>query len=411
MGVYVKDNAGNIKKLAGYITQKQNARWFLCTRSLEDGIEYYDVPQSAEEYYKTIDAYTIYSFGFAETNTTNYPKLRYETTILDIKDVTNTKNRIEIGQLNGVYNMYTQDLAANPKMYFVGTTNLDDSSSDYQIVTSEPTDKSQGKMIYEKSSGVTLGKAVVDKTAGADQYYSSPADLADKIFGGTAVPSDIETYEYLLFKENEYVAGYINIGNLPELTQYALTHNSIEVIFKVNNGAEQSDILTKNIDGSFGNTSNKFQTMKSQNLVEGAGSDYYTLDLQAGGVAQSFKVAETDTIQITKLKLGDVYINIDKGGSEGPFAIANLKIADGTQYNPLKQLINDGMQEKLTAGTGITIENNIISATAQETQIDNTTITKTTDGKLQAVGLQDETDSKTLTAHDIWLACSIEREV
>lgn len=282
---------------------------------------------------------------------------------------------------------------------------------DYQIVTAEPEDKSQGKMIYEKSSGATLGKAVVDKTAGASQYYSSPAGLVDKIFGGTAVPSDIETYEYLLFKENEYVAGYINIGNLPELTQYALTHDSIEVIFKVNNGAEQSDILTKNSGGSFGNTSNKFQTMKSQSLVEGAGSDYYTLDLQAGGVAQSFKVAETDTIQITKLKLGDVYINIDKGGSDAPFQINNLKIADGTNYNSLKDLVNEGMQEKLTAGTGITIENNVISATAQETQIDNTTITKTADGKLQAVGLQDETDSKTLTAHDIWLACSIEREV
>ena len=291
---------------------------------------------------------------------------------------------------------------------------------DYQIVTEEPEDKSQGKMIYEKSSGVTLGKAVVDKTVGAGQYYSSPSDLVDKIFGGTAVPSDIETYEYLLFRDGaygspkEYVGGYINIGDLPELTQYALTHDSIEVIFKVNNGAEQSDILTKNIDGSFGNATNKFQTMKSQSLVEGAGSDYYTLDLQAGGgVAQSFKVAETDTIQITKLKLGDVYINIDKGGSDAPFQINNLKIADGTKYNSLKQLINDGMQEKLTAGTGITIENNVISASggSQETQIDNTTITKTTDGKLQAVGLQDETDSKTLTAHDIWLACSIEREV
>ena len=211
-------------------------------------------------------------------------------------------------------------------------------SQDYQIVTEEPEDKSQGKMIYEKSSGVTLGKAVVDKTP-AGKYYSSPSDLVDKIFGGTAVPSDIETYEYLLFKENEYVAGYINIGNLPELTQYALTHDSIEVIFKVNNGAEQSDILTKNSDGSFGNATNKFQTMKSQNLVEGAGSDYYTLDLQAGGVAQSFKIAETDTIQITKLKLGDAYINIDKGGSEGPFAIANLKISDGTNYNSLKDYL------------------------------------------------------------------------
>ena len=280
---------------------------------------------------------------------------------------------------------------------------------DYQIVTEEPTDKSQGKMIYEKSSGVTLGKAVVDKTAGAGQYYSSPAGLVDKIFGGTAVPSDIETYEYLLFKDNEYVSGYINIGDLSELTQYALTHDSIEVIFKVNNGAEQSDILTKNSDGSFGNTSNKFQTMKSQNLVEGAGSDYYTLDLQAGGVAQSFKVAETDTIQITKLKLGDVYINIDKGSSEGPFAIANLKIADGTNYNSLKDLVNEGMQEKLTAGTGITIENNIISATAQDIRTDNQTITLNANQEIQAVGVYNTSTNNILSGNDLWLASSIKR--
>ena len=280
---------------------------------------------------------------------------------------------------------------------------------DYQIVTEEPTDKSQGKMIYEKSSGVTLGKAVIDKTASAGQYYSSPAGLVDKIFGGTAVPSDIETYEYLLFKDNEYVGGYINIGDLPELTQYALTHDSIEVIFKVNNGAEQSDILTKNSDGSFGNTSNKFQTMKSQNLVEGAGSDYYTLDLQAGGVVQSFKVAETDTIQITKLKLGDVYINIDKGGSEGPFAIENLKIADGTKYNTLKYLINAGMQEKLTAGTGITIENNIISATAQDIRTDNQTITLNANQEIQAVGVYNTSTNNILSGNDLWLASSIKR--
>ena len=418
MGVYVKDNAGNIKKLAGYITQKQNARWFLCTRSLEDGIEYYDVPQSAEDYYKTIDAYTIYSFGFAETNTTNYPKLRYGTTILDIKDITNTKNRIEIGQLNGVYNMYTQDLVADPKMYFVGTTNLDNSSSDYKIVTEEPEDKSQGKMIYEKSSGVTLGKAVVDKTAGAGQYYSSPAGISDIIIkgvtGGSITAEDInaiENFDYCLFNDsNGYVGGNINLGYLPELAQYALTHNSVEIFYRINDGEEQSDLLTiKNNSANF--SGNKFSLYKIQNLVKQANENFYATDLATDFTPQSFKVAETDTIQITKLKLGDAYINIDKGGSEGPFAIANLKIADGTKYNTLKYLINDGMQEKLTAGTGITIENDVISATAQETQIDNTTITKTTDGKLQAVGLQDETDSKTLTAHDIWLACSIEREV
>ena len=408
MGVYVKDNAGNIKKLAGYITQKQNARWFLCTRSLEDGIEYYDVPQSAEEYYKTIDAYTIYSFGFAETNTTNYPKLRYGTTILDIKDVTNIRNRIEIGQLNGVYNMYTQDLATNPKMYFVGTTNLDNSSSDYKIVTEEPEDKSQGKMIYEKSSGVTFGKGVVNKTI-VDEFYSSPSDFLGKFSDGTATASDMENYEYLLSSSNGFVIGYINIGNLPELTQYVASSNSFSLLYKVNNGEEQTDTLTLDTSGVF-YVGTKLTVLRTNKLGEttGVSDDYYSATIQD---TEYFAVATTDTIQITKLKLGDVYINIDKGGSEGPFAIANLKIADGTNYNSLKDRVNDGMQEKLTDGTGITIENNVISATAQETQIDNATITKAADGKLQAVGLQDETDSKTLTAHDIWLACSIEREV
>lgn len=408
MGVYVKDNAGNIKKLAGYITQKQNARWFLCTRSLEDGIEYYDVPQSAEEYYKTIDAYTIYSFGFAETNTTNYPKLRYGTTILDIKDVTNIRNRIEIGQLNGVYSMYTQDLATNPKMYFVGTTNLDNSSSDYKIVTAEPEDKSQGKMIYEKSSGVTFGKGVVNKTI-VDEFYSSPSDFSGKFSEGTATASDMENYEYWLNNSDGFVIGYINIGNLPELTQYVASSNSFSLLYKVNNGEEQTDTLTLDTSGVF-YVGTKLTVMRTNKLGEttGVSDDYYSVTIQD---TEYFAVATTDTIQITKLKLGDAYINIDKGGSEGPFAIANLKIADGTNYNSLKDLINEGMQEKLTAGTGITIENNIISATAQETQIDSTTITNTADGKLQAVGLQDETDSKTLTAHDIWLACSIEREV
>lgn len=126
-----------------------------------------------------------------------------------------------------------------------------------------------------------------------------------------------------------------------------------------------------------------------------------------GEIKQDYQIVTAEPTDKSQGKM----IYEKSSGSDVPFQINNLKIADGTKYNSLKDLVNEGMQEKLTAGTGITIENNIISATAQETQIDDTTVTKTTDGKLQAVGLQDETDSKTLTAHDIWLACSIEREV
>ena len=46
-----------------------------------------------------------------------------------------------------------------------------------------------------------------------------------------------------------------------------------------------------------------------------------------------------------------------------------------------------------------------------DVNIDNTTITKNDSGQLQAVGLKDTVSGMTLTAEQIWLACSIEREV
>lgn len=46
-----------------------------------------------------------------------------------------------------------------------------------------------------------------------------------------------------------------------------------------------------------------------------------------------------------------------------------------------------------------------------DVDVDNTTITKNDDGQLQAVALKDTASGMTLTAEQIWLACSIEREV
>lgn len=281
-------------------------------------------------------------------------------------------------------------------------------AQDYQIVTDEPTDKSEGKMIYQKSAATTFGKAVIDKTAG-EGFYSSPSDLFSKFSEGTATVSELENYEYILSNSDGFLLGYINMGNLPELTQYVASSNSFSLLFKVNGGEEQTDTLTLDTETGFyaGTKLTVLRTNKLDATTIGVPDDYYTVTIQS---SEYFPVATTDTIEVTRLNLNGTYVIVEKEGSSS-FDITNLKIANGSQYNTLKQLINDGMQEKLTAGTGITIENNTISATAQETQIDNTTITKTADGKLQAVGLQDETDSKTLTAHDIWLACSIEREV
>lgn len=125
MSVYTKNNEGKVTKIAGMITQRLNTRWFLCARSLEDGIEYYTVPADAQSYFKNIDAFTIYSFGFNEPNTTLSPKLRYGNTVLDIRDFTNEGGSLVAGQLSGVYQMFTQDLNNDPKIYFVGTTHPD----------------------------------------------------------------------------------------------------------------------------------------------------------------------------------------------------------------------------------------------------------------------------------------------
>ena len=230
---------------------------------------------------------------------------------------------------------------------------------DYQIVTAEPEDKSQGKMIYEKSSGVTFGKAVVDKTASAGQFYSIPAGISDiflkGVTGGSITAEDInavENFDYCLFNDsNGYFGGQVNLGYLPELTQYALTHNSVEIFYRINSGEEQSDLVVKP-DNSKTYTGNKLSLNKTQTLVKEVDENYYVVDLATDFTPQSFKIDETDTIQITKLKLGDAYINIDKGGSEGPFAIENLKIADGTQYKPLKDLIIGDISTVLDAING-----------------------------------------------------------
>ena len=51
MSVYYKKKDGSIAKVAGHLTQRVNNRWFLCTRTLENGQEYYDVPDDQTKNY------------------------------------------------------------------------------------------------------------------------------------------------------------------------------------------------------------------------------------------------------------------------------------------------------------------------------------------------------------------------
>lgn len=122
MSIYSKDRSNNIRVLAGTLTKRENAKWFLCQRSEENGVEYYTIPVEAEEYYKSIESNTVFNLGFNEPNTTTTPKIRYKNKILDLYDITAEDHLIRIGSLNGVYQTFTKKLSEDLRMYIFSTT-------------------------------------------------------------------------------------------------------------------------------------------------------------------------------------------------------------------------------------------------------------------------------------------------
>ena len=106
MSVYRKDDAGNIKKIGGFLEKRFNPTWFECTRTIENGVEVYTVPEAAKDYY-TLGFSKVYYFGIFEPNTTDNPKLNFFGQILAIRDLTQPDNNPAPGTLTGVYQMFT----------------------------------------------------------------------------------------------------------------------------------------------------------------------------------------------------------------------------------------------------------------------------------------------------------------
>lgn len=107
MSVYRKDDAGNIKKIGGFLEKRFNPTWFECARTIENGVEVYTVPEAAKDYY-TLGFSKVYYFGIFEPNTTDNPKLNFFGQILAIRDLTQPDNNPAPGTLAGVYQMFTE---------------------------------------------------------------------------------------------------------------------------------------------------------------------------------------------------------------------------------------------------------------------------------------------------------------
>jgi hypothetical protein len=258
-----------------------------------------------------------------------------------------------------------------------GSTFVDvTTAQDYQIVKTEPTDKSIGKMVYEnieKSPG-----ADYDSSAEDYAFVSNPPELGAKIDAGTVTMDDLKSFTNVTMnnpssekKPFKSWSAWVNIGQLLALKNYT---ENLTVEIKLN-GEVHSYTTTETTqaedgyyyhahiatnpptDPSTPDTDISFSLAPSGASL-GVESDidysYYCLEVQI------LKTSIT-TIEISKISKADGTV-IFQGSGESVFDITNLKIANGSQYKPLKQLINEGMQEKLTAGTGITIENNVVSA-------------------------------------------------
>ena len=206
MSVYLKDGAGNTKKLAGYITQRSNTRWFLCKRSLEDGVEYYDIPEEASTYFQGIEAYTLYAFGFNEPNTTTNPKLRLKDKVFDIYDFNAVGDTpVLSNQLQGVFEMFTQDLITDPKMYFTSSVNNRDSST-YDKLLNLPVLKTGNTESLEPTEEVfkdTINLHQISKTGKLadaiedEEHVTINQELKDNLANAVKAYVDVDGYLHI----------------------------------------------------------------------------------------------------------------------------------------------------------------------------------------------------------------------
>lgn len=121
MSVFRKDAAGNLKKIGGFVEKRFNPRYFICPRSTSDGKEIYTVPEEATDYYKKINAYTVYYLGFSEPNTTTNPYLKFGEQVLPISDLAADPEGgvVDVGTLFGVLQMFTDE--TDTAIYFMST--------------------------------------------------------------------------------------------------------------------------------------------------------------------------------------------------------------------------------------------------------------------------------------------------
>lgn len=301
MSIYYKNKNGQTNKIAGYLTQRVNARWFLLERSIENGQEYYTVPEDqTQQYFSTMMPFTIYSFGFSETNTTTTPKIKYKNEVYDISDTTALQpGQVGIGQLKGVYQMFTQESDTDKTIYFIG-----DMHQDFDNIQSIV-----GKAIQLKVEGIIETNIVVFTVQDADSYLLYRTNLRE--FFVTAHLPNVPTFQSLdptlkvaidfsgtVYNLYNYMFGAdtpLTIGDLMSVATYD-TKTGFFFNFKAT-FFENSDITGfAIIPPAINATQIKRIVEDSETIVTGFASDTTKLSINAVGVKNNSNIITAEQI-------------------------------------------------------------------------------------------------------------------
>lgn len=339
MSIFYKNNDGQIKKIASHLIQKVNARWFLCTRVVEDGQEYYDIPEAeALLYFSKLSPFTIYALGFNEPNTTTSPKLRYKGEVYNIYDLTGVDPvQLEVGQLVGVYQMFTQESDNEKSIYFVGNTQA--GTDNLEVALS--------RKLELGMNGIIEANRVVFTIEDADSYIKYRNNLREFILDGhlpivLAPNTELDTslqvaitfgnttyylYNYLFGANTPLTIGdLLSVATYDETTGYFF---HFEAIF-----FENSDRV------GFGIIPPALAAKQLDNIVED--TDTIVTNTSADGTKFSLHLAQSINNKLART------------------LVTPMTNPTNTE---IVAVDNTGTQKMLTLGTGLYVENGELRAT------------------------------------------------
>ena len=106
MSVYRKDNDGNLRKIAGSLTQRLNTAIFKAAHTVENGADYYTISElEAMSYISSLTDNTNFWIYIDESNVSNEVYLRYKNQTLRV--VLNKDVNIPVDSLYGKVDLFT----------------------------------------------------------------------------------------------------------------------------------------------------------------------------------------------------------------------------------------------------------------------------------------------------------------